>query len=83
MWYVYVLRGRKEELYVGSTNDLRRRLSEHERGKTESTRLRAPFRLEAYVAVRDEATARLLEQYFKTGSGKAVLRKRMLPVTKE
>jgi hypothetical protein len=34
--------------------------------------------LVAYVAVRSERKARELEKYFKTGSGKAVLKKRIL-----
>jgi len=43
-----------------------------------STKAGTPWNLEAYVAVRTEQTARRLEKYFKTGSGKAVLRKRIL-----
>ena len=34
--------------------------------------------LVAYVAVPTERKARKLEKYFKTGSGKAVLKKRIL-----
>jgi putative endonuclease len=79
MWFVYVLRSRRDkDLYIGSTNDIRRRLAEHNSGLVESTRPRLPFDLEAYVAVRDKARAVELEQYFKTGSGKAVLLKRIL-----
>jgi predicted GIY-YIG superfamily endonuclease len=44
----------------------------------DSTKCRTPFRLEAYIAVKDKARAIELEQYFKTGSGKAVLEKRIL-----
>lgn len=80
MWYVYILRSEKDgQLYVGSTNDLERRLQAHRRGQCESTKFRRPLELEAYVAVRHEATARNLEKYFKTGSGIATLRKRILP----
>jgi hypothetical protein len=32
----------------------------------------------AYIAVRTEKKARELEKYFKTGSGRAVLKKRIL-----
>ena len=78
MWYVYILRNPKGQLYVGSTNNLRRRLDEHNSGKTPTTRMLGPFRLEAYVAVRDEKLARQLERYFKAGSGRAVLRKHIL-----
>jgi len=79
MWYVYVLTGSKDgNLYVGSTNDLKRRLREHSRGRCDSTRHRTPLELQAYIAVRDEGIARQLEKYLKSGSGIATLRKRIL-----
>jgi len=79
MWYVYVLKMTDGEYYVGSTNDLKRRMEEHARGREISTKWRLPAVLEAYVAVKSERTARSLEKYLKTSSGKAVLRKRILP----
>ncbi len=34
MWYVYILTSERDgKLYVGSTNDLKRRLKEHEQGR--------------------------------------------------
>ncbi len=79
MWYVYVLRSVTDNnLYVGSTNNIRRRLAEHNSGKVDSTKVRMPFGLEAYVAVKDHGKAVELEQYFKTGSGKAFLQRRIL-----
>ncbi|MBN1795246.1 MAG: GIY-YIG nuclease family protein [Sedimentisphaerales bacterium] len=65
--------------YVGSTNDLKRRIEEHAIGREISTKWRLPVILEAYVAVKSERTARNLEKYLKTSSGKATLRKRILP----
>ena len=79
MWYVYILRSTADDkLYVGSTADLKRRLREHNDGECTSTRHRRPFALEAYVAVQQESTARSLEKYLKSGSGIAILRKRIL-----
>jgi putative endonuclease len=79
MWYVYILRSMIDNnLYIGSTNNIRRRLSEHNSGKVDSTKSRMPFSLEAYIAVKDKAKAIELEQYFKTGSGRALLQKRIL-----
>jgi putative endonuclease len=79
MWYVYILSSKKDgRLYVGSTDDLKRRLEEHHQGRCESTRPRRPLELQAYVAVKDEAVARSLEKYFKTGSGIATFRRRIL-----
>jgi putative endonuclease len=79
MWYVYILRSMKDKnFYVGSTDNIRRRLNEHNSGKVDSTKGRIPFSLEAYIAVRDQNKAIELEQYFKTGSGRALLKKRIL-----
>jgi putative endonuclease len=79
MWYVYILKSAIDnKLYVGSTNDIARRLTEHNSGKVGSTKNRTPLRLEAYFAVKDKSRAIALEQYFKTGSGRAFLQKRIL-----
>jgi len=41
MWYVSILSSKKDgRLYVGSTDDLKRRLEEHRQGRCESTRPR-------------------------------------------
>ncbi len=57
MYYVYVLKSTKDEkLYIGSTNDLRRRLSEHNKGAVTSTKARRPFEpryYESYVSEKD------------------------------
>ena len=79
MWYVYVLTSVKDgKNYVGSTDDLKRRMREHAHGLCDSTRIRRPLELEAYVAVQKESTARELEKHLKSGSGIATLRKRIL-----
>jgi len=78
MWYVYFLRLNNDDVYVGSTDDLRRRFASHERGNVISTRGNRPIVLAAYVAVEDEGAARKLERYFKSGSGKAFAKKRFL-----
>jgi putative endonuclease len=79
MWYVYILKSAVDEfLYVGSTNDLERRLIQHNNGEVESTRPYKPLKLQAYVAVKDKSKAIELERYFKSGSGKAILLKRIL-----
>ncbi|OGO17852.1 MAG: hypothetical protein A2Z15_05555 [Chloroflexi bacterium RBG_16_50_11] len=79
MWYVYILRSaRDKKLYIGSTDDISRRLTQHNSGEIEATKNRIPLILEAYLAVKNEARAIELEQYFKTGSGSAILNKRIL-----
>ena len=76
MWYVYFLRLDNGDIYVGSTNDLRRRVGSHERGDVVSTKFNRPVALQSYVAVRNATIARTLERYFKSGSGKAFANKR-------
>jgi predicted GIY-YIG superfamily endonuclease len=76
MWYVYFLELKNGDIYVGSTNGLRRRFRAHENGQVSSTSTNLPAILRSYVAVEDEATARKLERYFKSGSGKAFAKKR-------
>jgi len=78
MWYVYILKSEDGRIYIGSTNDLQRRMEEHGNGDCYSTSRFNNFTLESYIAVKKEKTARNLEKYFKTGSGKAVLKKRIL-----
>ena len=79
MWYVYVLRSSIDKnLYVGSTNDINRRLTEHNLGKVDSTKNRTPLNMEAYFAVKEQSRAIELEKYFKTGSGRAFLNSRIL-----
>ena len=76
MWYVYFLELSNGDIYVGSTNDLRRRVKSHNDGHVDSTKSHLPASLKSYVAVETEALARSLERYFKSGSGKAVAKKR-------
>ena len=78
MWYVYFLRLSNGNVYVGFTNDLRHRFAEHSRGKVSSTKAHLPVVLQSYIAVETEAHARQLEVYFKSGSGKAFAKKRLL-----
>ena len=79
MWFVYIIKGVENSfIYIGSTNDLKRRLNEHNEGLTQSTKHDAPFEMDAYIAVKTEGKAKESEKYFKTGSGKAFLKKRFL-----
>jgi len=82
MWYVYFLMSQKHKkyIYVGSTNNLERRLAEHNHKESRlSTAPYRPLTLSGYIAVQTEKKARKLETYFKGGSGKAFLKKRILP----
>ena len=59
MFYVYVLNSKKyKELYIGSTNDLRKRIIEHNRGKVVSTKKKKPYDLIYYESYSVESDAR-------------------------
>ena len=78
MYFTYVLRSKKDsQLYTGSTNDLKRRLSEHNSAKVSSTKNRCPFELIYYEACMNEQDARTREKYLKTGMGKRYLKNRL------
>lgn len=78
MWYVYGLICSDNSLYIGSTNDLKRRIKEHNAGMSAGIKGRLPAKLEFFLAVRTEKKAMQLEKYFKGGSGRAIIRKRIL-----
>ena len=79
MFYVYVLKSSQdEELYIGSTNDLKRRVREHQNGESFSTKLRRPFELIYYEAYKNEHDARIREQALKLrGNARRFLKERM------
>lgn len=68
MWYFYVLQSKKniEFFYKGSTNDLRRRLQEHNKGEVNSTRPYLPYKVVYYEAYVSEHAARKRESSVKT-----------------
>ena len=78
MFYVYFLKSLADnKLYFGSTNDLRRRLSDHNNGKVPSTKARRPFELRYYEAYIKESDARKREASLKKdGRALAQLKKR-------
>ena len=75
MWYVYVLQSLKNErLYIGSTNNLERRLSEHNSGKSRYTRSTRPFELVYQEDYGERIEARRRELFLKSGKGREFLR---------
>jgi len=79
MFYVYILKSLKDgKLYIGSTNDLKRRVEEHNSGKSFSTAPRRPFKIIYYEAYVSEGDARHREHNLKLGSrALAQLKKRL------
>lgn len=79
MWhYVYILQSKNDgNFYTGCTNNLNRRFKEHNKGKTLSTRLRAPFKLIYYEVCLNEKDAYAREKYLKSGMGKRYIKNRL------
>jgi putative endonuclease len=79
MHYVYLLESQSVpgQRYVGLTADLKRRLADHNAGRSPHTSKYLPWRLITYVAFSDEAKAIGFERYLKSGSGHAFANKRL------
>jgi putative endonuclease len=60
---------------VGSTTDLKRRLEEHNSGRSPYTAAHGPWRLVVALHFADEAKAEAFERYLKHGSGHAFARR--------
>ncbi len=80
MYYVYLLRSKThpDQTYIGSTHDLRKRLAEHNAGKSIHTNKFKPWELTAYVALPEKHLAEKLERYLKSGSGRAFAKEHLL-----
>jgi putative endonuclease len=68
MWYVYIVECRDRSLYTGITNDIARRLFEHNNSKrgAKYTRSRRPVKLVAHCIVKDKSAALKLEYKIKS-----------------
>lgn len=75
MFYVYVLQSLKTGVfYKGLTDNIDRRLKEHESGKSPTTKRLLPVKL-VYVEICDNRqAARELEKYFKSGFGREIIK---------
>lgn len=66
MFYFYVLQSLKDKnLYFGYTDNLERRVIEHEKGRVDSTKARRPLVLVYYEAYSDKGDAHTRERNIK------------------
>jgi putative endonuclease len=69
-FYVYVLQSLLDsQWYIGYTTNLRRRIEEHEKGKSFATKFRSPFRLIYFEGCLHSEDAKRREHYLKTTQG--------------
>lgn len=78
MYYTYVLKSKKDnKLYIGFTEDLKKRFSQHNAGLVKATKDRRPLELVYYEACNNQQKAIKREKYFKTGFGRRFLKERI------
>ena len=71
MSYTCVLRSLSapDQRYIGSTADLKSRLTKHNKGDVPHAEKFRPWKVEAYFAFETKEKAVAFEQYLKSGSG--------------
>jgi putative endonuclease len=79
-YYVYILRSLREpgKTYVGFTENLDRRLEEHNSGSQVYSHRYAPWEMVTFVAFATRTVALEFERYLKTPSGKAFIQKHLV-----
>jgi putative endonuclease len=83
-FYTYTLESSKDhKRYIGYTNDLKRRLEEHKKGKSFATKFRLPFKLIYYEACLSQDDAKRRESYLKTTQGRRFLGLRLIEYNRQ
>ncbi len=76
MYFTYTIESKiRNYTYVGLTNNIERRLAEHNNGENRSTKAYRLFCLVFEEAFETRVEARAKEKYLKTGIGKEFLKK--------
>jgi putative endonuclease len=77
--YVYILQSQRdpERFYTGLTEDLKQRISDHNRGAVRYTSKWKPWGPKTVVAFRDRHRAADFERYLKSASGRAFVKKHL------
>lgn len=75
MYIVYILHSISfNRTYTGMTNNLERRLNEHNTGKNKSTKGFVPWRVISKESFSTRTEARNKEKYFKSGVGREFMK---------
>jgi len=80
MFYVYVLRSLAfpDQIYIGYTLDLQKRLVYHNSSQVPHTSKYKPWEIVSFFAFKEKMRAVNFEIYLKSGSGKEFLKKRLI-----
>ena len=75
MYFVYAIKSvNRNYIYAGLTNDIERRVAEHNAGKNKTTKPYRPFKLIYSESFSTKVEARKKEKYLKSGIGKEYLK---------
>ena len=84
MYFVYVLFSNKDkQLYIGYTNNLKKRLTEHQSGKSIATRNRLPIKLINYESYLRWSDAKRREKYLKGCNGRSQLKMQLQNILRD
>ena len=73
-YYVYVLKSLKSgHFYKGMTDNIERRLHQHNSGLVKATKSQLPWKLLHVELCDSRAEARKLEKFFKSGFGREII----------
>jgi putative endonuclease len=78
MNYVYILICRDNSPYTGFTSNLKERFNRHTAGHVPATKSRLHVELIFYCAFPDKYKALNFENYLKSGSGRAFMKRHLL-----
>ena len=75
MYYVYAISSVFHRyIYIGISDNLTRRINQHQLGYNRTTKPYRPFKLIYSEEVKDRKQARIREKFLKTSSGRARLK---------
>ncbi len=75
-YYVYAIYNQnKNYIYVGLSDNLQRRMNQHNKGYNRTTKPYRPFKILMTEKFEDRKEAREREKYLKSGCGKEYLKK--------
>lgn len=75
MHYVYFLAMNNGQIYTGMSQDLRRRIAQHNSGNVHTTSKYLPVTLIGYETYSNKSDAQRREKYLKTTEGKQLFRR--------
>ncbi len=80
MYIVYILLSIKDpsKYYIGITQDLAKRIADHNQNRSGYAKRHAPRQVETHITFKNKELAYQFEQYLKVGSGHAFLKRHFI-----